>query len=185
MGRMMCLFRTFCPALTIRGGAEICCSGACFYAGCGFRRATQGAVAGIRQEKFRLGCMAHGLASWLHENGFHSVRSLRSARMFVKTAGLRCGRLRPADVCDVEPYGMFNCKLPYYLDAACEGTRRLRSGPSRGEAAARRWLAPSPFGHAIAGSACSRAEGSAQALRRNAALRQWAAAGCRTYVRVR
>ncbi len=26
----------------------------------------------------------------------------------------------------------FGCKLPYYRDAACEGTRRLRSGPSPG-----------------------------------------------------
>ncbi len=32
-----------------------------------------------------------------------SFRSLRSARRFGQTAGLRCGRLRPADVCDVEP----------------------------------------------------------------------------------
>ncbi len=30
-----------------------------------------------------------------------SSRSLRSTRMFIKVASLHCGRLRPADVCDV------------------------------------------------------------------------------------
>ncbi len=99
--------------------------------------------------------------------------------MRTQTAGLRCGRLWPADVCDVD------CKLLYYhtayRDAACEGARY--AGLRQGEAAARRWLAPSPFGHGIDSSVRSRAEGSAQALRRNAALRQWAAAGCRAYVR--
>ncbi len=65
-----------------------------------------------------------------------SGHSLQSARLYAQTAGLRCGRLRPADLCDVEPYGMSGCKLPYYhttyRDAACEGTQQLRSGPSPG-----------------------------------------------------
>ncbi len=42
-------------------------------------------------------------------------------------AGLRGAKLRPAGVCNVEPCGIFDCKLPHshmtYRAAACEGTR--------------------------------------------------------------
>ncbi len=52
-------------------------------------------------------------------------------------------RLRPADGGEGESDDLRRRPRARYRVAACEGTRRLRCGPSRGEAAARRSLAGS------------------------------------------
>ncbi len=62
--------------------------------------------------------------------GLCAGRSLRSARRFAETAGLRRRRLRPADVCDVEQHAR-----PFLGAAACEGQatsgRKLRAFAGR------------------------------------------------------
>ncbi len=113
-----------------------------------------------------------------------SDRSLRRGATCGPSPGRSCGP--PTSVTSSHAaHSTISCCIITRLIGGGSLRRGATCGPSRGEAAARRWLAPSPFGHGIDSSVRSRAEGSAQALRRNAALRQGAAASCRTYVRVR
>ena len=98
-------------------------------------------------------------------------------------AGLRGAKLRPAGVCNVEPCGIFDCKLPHshmtYRAAACEGTRYagLREAKLRPADGLR-------HRHSDMQSPVQLAAERTGVRSKRATLRQGAAAGCRTYVRV-
>ena len=67
------------------------------------------------------------------------------------------GRLRPADLCEVEAFGEPPAEPRIVVrDAACEGTQRADAscGPSRGEAAARRAIARTRSKRGTGGLSC-------------------------------
>ncbi len=91
-----------------------------------------------------------------HACGFRATAC--EAHALARAAGLRCGRLRPADVWDVEPCGNSAASCRIIGTQLAKGRDGYEAGLRQGEAAARRTCVRFPFAPQSSGQACDQRE---------------------------